>query len=143
MSESIPLYIPCATGNNAFADFAIARHGDLIRFLGHAQMDLTADDAKRLADHILDLLDNPYQEARKLDRPPEEAASSGDAIVDETIAMLLARSKLGQEKYGTTLMRDDVSLLDWMRYAIEESLDRTLYMVRALKDLENLYNDGR
>jgi len=68
---------------------------------------------------------------------------SGDAIVDETIQMLLARSKLGQAKYGTTLMRNDLSLLDWMRHAIEESLDRTLYLLRALKDLEKLYDDGR
>ncbi len=68
---------------------------------------------------------------------------SGDAIVDETIAMLLARSRLGQAKYGTTLMRTDLSLLDWMRHAIEESLDRTLYLLRALKDLEKLYDDGR
>lgn len=57
--------------------------------------------------------------------------------------MLLKRSKLGQEKYGTTLMRNDVHLIDWMRYAIEESLDRTLYMIRAVKDLELLYNDGK
>ena len=75
------------------------------------------------------------------DRAP--VSLSGDAIVDETIAMLLARSKLGQAKYGTTLMRNDLSLLDWMRHAIEESLDRTLYMIRALKDLEKLYDDGR
>ena len=40
-------------------------------------------------------------------------------------------------------MRNDLSLLDWMRHAIEESLDRTLYMLRALKDLEKLYDDGR
>ena len=75
------------------------------------------------------------------DRAP--VSLSGDAIVDETIAMLLARSKLGQAKYGTTLMRNDLSLLDWMRHAIEESLDRTLYLLRALKDLEKLYDDGR
>lgn len=72
-----------------------------------------------------------------------QASWSGDAIVDETIQMLLARSRLGQAKYGTTLMRNDLSLLDWMRHAIEESLDRTLYLLRALKDLEKLYDDGR
>lgn len=68
---------------------------------------------------------------------------SGDAIVDETIALLLKRSQLGQEKYGTTLMRNDLDLRDWLYHAIEESLDRTLYMLRALKDLEQLYDDGR
>lgn len=68
---------------------------------------------------------------------------SGDKIVDEAIKMLMDRSKLGQEKYGTTLMRNDLSLLDWLHHAIEESLDRTLYMMRAVKDLEKLYDDGR
>lgn len=143
MSESHLKYIPCASGHNVFTDCLVQQHGDLIRLYGHAQMDFTATDAKELAYHILDLLDNPYREVRQLVAIPEGANSSGDAIVDETIALLLARSKLGQEKYGTTLMRNDVHLLDWLRYAIEESLDRTLYMLRALKDLEKLYDDGR
>ncbi len=115
MSEAHPIYIRCASDNNGFADCMVRRRGDLIQQIGHAQMDFA----------------------------PENANSSGDAIVDETIQMLLARSKLGQEKYGTALMRNDLSLLDWMRHAIEESLDRTLYMIRALKDLEKLYDDGR
>lgn len=136
-------FFRCASGSQSFTDCAVARHGDLIRFLGHGQMDFTSEDAKRLAYHVLDLLDNPYQEVRTLVAIPEGANSSGDAIVDETIAMLMARAKTGQEKYGTTLMRNDLSLLDWMRHAIEESLDRTLYMIRALKDLEQLYDDGR
>ena len=106
-------------------------------------MGFSEEEAKRLAYHILDLLDNPYQEFRPLTAPQETANRSGDAIVDETIALLLARAKLGQEKYGTTLMRNDLTLLDWMRHAVEESLDRTLYMLRAIKDLEKLYDDGR
>ncbi len=140
---SVNTFIRCASGAQVFSDCAVSRHGDLIRFLGHAQMDFTAEDAKRLAYHILDLLDNPYQAVRQLVAIPEGANSSGDAIVDETISMLLARAKLGQAKYGTTLMRNDLMLLDWMRHAIEESLDRTLYMIRAMKDLEKLYDDGR
>jgi len=143
MSESRITYIPCASGHNVFTDCMVQQYGDLIRLYGHAQMDFTAADAKTMAYHILDMLDNPYREIRPLAAIPEGAPSSGDTIVDEIIAMLLARSKLGQEKYGTTLMRNDVPLLDWMRYAVEESLDRTLYMLRAIKDLEKLYDDGR
>lgn len=143
MSESAPTYIRCASGNNGFTDCMVRRYGDLIRQMGHAQMDFAPEDAKRLAYAILDLLDNPYLEVTQLVAIPEGANSSGDAIVDEAINKLLSRSRLGQEKYGTTLMRNDLSLLDWMRHAIEESLDRTLYMIRALKDLEQLYDDGR
>lgn len=142
MSESRPTYISCASGHNVFTDCLIVRAGDLIRLIGHAQMDFTAEDAKRLAYHILDLLDNPWREVRQAE-VIGAVSSCGDAIVDCTIQMLMARSKMGQDKYGTTLMRDDLNLLDWMRYAIEEGLDRNLYMMRALKDLEKLYDDGR
>lgn len=143
MSETHPVYIRCASGNNGFTDCMARRYGDLIRQMGHAQMDFAPEDAKLLAYAILDLLDNPYREVPQLEANPEGANSSGDAIVDETVNLLLARSKIGQAKYGTTLMRNDLSLLDWMRHAIEESLDRTLYMIRALKDLERFYDDGR
>ena len=143
MSELHPTYIPCASENNAFTDCLLVRAGDLIRILGHPKMDFTAEEAKRLAYHILDLLDNPYRKVPPLMTVSEGAKSSGDAIVDETVSMLVKRSKLGQEKYGTTLMRNDLTLLDWMRHAVEESLDQTLYMLRAIKDLERLYDDGR
>lgn len=149
MSETRPTYVACASGHNVFTDCLVQRHGDLIRLIGHSQMDFTATDAKDLAYYILDLLDDPYQALRSRALAPAiapasgGAADSGDPIVEETIALLRSRSKLGQEKYGATLMRDDLILLDWMRYAVEESLDRTLYMLRAIKDLEKLYDDGR
>ena len=143
MSEVHPQYVRCASDNRAFLDCEVSQIGGLIRVLGFVPMDFTPEDAKLLAYAILDLLDNPYREVPQLEANPEGANSSGDAIVDETVAMLLARSKIGQAKYGTTLMRNDLSLLDWMRHAIEESLDRTLYLLRALKDLEKLYDDGR
>lgn len=143
MSEPRPTYVPCASGHNVFVDCLVQKHGDLIRLYGHPQMDFTATDAKDLAYHILDLLDDPYQALRSRALAPKADSDSGDAIVDETIALLLARAKLGQEKYGKTLMRNDLNLIDWLRYAIEESLDRTLYLLRAMKDLEKLYDDGR
>ena len=144
MSEAHPIYIRCASHTRAFLDCEVSRLGGLIRVLGYVPMDFTPEDAARLGQTLLARAwDLGWRDAEKT--PPEStpAPVSGDAIVDETVAMLLARSKLGQEKYGTTLMRNDLSLLDWMRHAIEESLDRTLYLLRALKDLEKLYDDGR
>jgi hypothetical protein len=49
MSETAPVYIPCAAGNNAFSDLLVMARGDLIRLLGHPQMDLTPADAAKLA----------------------------------------------------------------------------------------------
>ena len=48
MSEDRPVYIPCASGNNAQTDCLLARRGDLILLLGHAQMEFTPDDFARL-----------------------------------------------------------------------------------------------
>lgn len=106
MSETYPAYVPCAAGANAFGDCLVLKHGDLIRLVGHAQMDFVAEDAKRLAYAILDALDDPFQPAAA---PP--SSESGDAIVDE------ARAK--------------------------EGMDQTLYLLRAIKDLEKLCDDGR
>lgn len=137
-------FVRCQTGNNAFADCEVSRRGDLLRLVGYTQMDFTREDARRLIAQIQMLLEGPDRETRPpAPIPATTNGSSGDAIVDETIALLLARSKRGQEKYGTTLMRTDLDLLDWMQHAIEESLDLTLYMVRAVEDLKGLLDDGR
>jgi hypothetical protein len=144
MSEQSTIYIPCASKSNAFTDCLVVKHGDLIRLVGHDQMDFMDSDAKRLAYAILDLLPASRREpVVPVVNETSGCAGSGDVIVDEIRAMLLDRSKKGQEKYGTTMMRNDLNLIDWMRHAIEESLDRVLYMQRAMKDLESLYDDGR
>jgi len=49
MTETRPVYIPCASGNNAHTDVLIARHGDLVRLLGHPCIDMAPDDAAHLA----------------------------------------------------------------------------------------------
>ena len=149
MSEAHPLYVRCASGNRSFVDCEVSTAGGLVRLVGYAQMDFTAEDAARLGQVLMARAlklgwrskDNDLLVITAETKTIEQ--TSGDAIVDETISMLLARSKLGQAKYGTTLMRDDLSLLDWMRHAVEEGLDQTLYLRRAIKDLEKLYDDGR
>ncbi len=55
MSEDRPVYIACASGNNAQTDCLMVRRGDLIRLWGHAQMDFTSDEFARLCQHGLDL----------------------------------------------------------------------------------------
>lgn len=54
MSENHPAYIACASGNNAQTAVLVTRHGDLVRLLGHPQMDFTSDDAAQLAETILE-----------------------------------------------------------------------------------------
>ena len=81
MSESRPVYIPCASGNNAFADCLVMQRGDLIRLAGPSQLDFldfTPIAARNLALKILELLGDdelpkfpqndvhPLRRARKL-----------------------------------------------------------------------------
>jgi hypothetical protein len=51
-----------------------------------------------------------------------------DTIVDAIIKKFLARSELGQKKYGTTLDRTDLKPLDWIQHAQEELMDGILYL---------------
>jgi hypothetical protein len=55
---------------------------------------------------------------------------SPDPIVEAVRTRLLARSRVGIEKYGTTLMREDLNRADWLRHLQEELLDAALYLER-------------
>lgn len=58
-----------------------------------------------------------------------------DKIVESVREDLLSRSKRGIEKYGVTLDRDDLTLLEWLNEAYEETLDKALYLKRAIKKI--------
>ena len=59
-----------------------------------------------------------------------------DSIVESVREDLKQRSEVGIKKYGVTLDREDLSLKDWLNHAYEESLDKALYLKRAIKELE-------
>ena len=46
-----------------------------------------------------------------------------DSIVNSVISAFIGRSNIGLQKYGTTLDRDDLSVLDWIQHAQEEHMD--------------------
>ena len=50
-----------------------------------------------------------------------------DSIVNSVISAFIGRSNIGLQKYGTTLDRDDLSILDWIQHAQEEHMDAILY----------------
>jgi len=55
-----------------------------------------------------------------------------DPVVATNIVRLRKRSAEGMKKYGTTMMRDDLTEEDWIDHAIEEALDFANYL-EALK----------
>ena len=60
---------------------------------------------------------------------------SEDIIVQKVVKKMLERSQVGIEKYGTTLERDDLKLLDWIEHAQEELMDGILYLERIKFEL--------
>ena len=51
-----------------------------------------------------------------------------DSIVASVIKMFAKRSEVGIKKYGVTLDRTDLSVLDWITHAQEELMDGILYL---------------
>jgi hypothetical protein len=51
-----------------------------------------------------------------------------DSIVASVIEKFKQRSALGIAKYGVTLDRSDLSILDWIQHAQEELMDGILYL---------------
>ena len=58
-----------------------------------------------------------------------------DSIVNSVIGAFIGRSNIGLQKYGTTLDRDDLSVLDWIQHAQEEHMDAILYLEKLKTEL--------
>ena len=64
-----------------------------------------------------------------------------DKIVQTVIEAYKKRSKVGIEKYGKTMEREDLSALDWLQHLQEELMDATLY-IESLKRKYRLLTTG-
>lgn len=56
--------------------------------------------------------------------------------IDRLRTDLSVREVLGTLKYGTTVDRVDLHLMDWIRHAREEAMDLSVYLTRILILLE-------
>ena len=61
-----------------------------------------------------------------------------DKIVHQVIIKYLERSYQGQQKYGTTLDRNDLLLRDWMQHLQEELMDASLYLEKLMTVIDTL-----
>ena len=57
-----------------------------------------------------------------------------DPIVAAVCADLIRRSEVGQQTYGTTLARTDLTETEWIQHAYEEALDLACYLKRIMKE---------
>jgi hypothetical protein len=58
-----------------------------------------------------------------------------DSIVRSVMEKFARRAEEGKAKYGTTLDRTDLSVLDWIQHAQEEHMDAILYLEKLKKIL--------
>jgi len=59
-----------------------------------------------------------------------------DPIVIKVLAKYYERSQLGIQKYGRTLNRDDLNLIEWLNHLQEELMDATLYIEKLKQELK-------
>jgi hypothetical protein len=57
-------------------------------------------------------------------------------IEDRVTEKMLSRAELGLNKYGVTMERTDLTTLEWLRHAQEESMDMAVYLERLIQDEE-------
>jgi len=69
------------------------------------------------------------------EREPTVPLYCADSIVNSVISAFIGRSNVGLQKYGTTLDRDDLSILDWIQHAQEEHMDAILYLEKLKTEI--------
>lgn len=60
-----------------------------------------------------------------------------DSIVQGVIGKYQERSNVGIDKYGVTLDRKDLNLLQWLTHLQEELMDATLYIEKLKRETAN------
>lgn len=61
-----------------------------------------------------------------------------DPVVSAVMAEMAKRDRKGFEKYGTTTADNPLDLRQWLQHALEETLDKAVYLKRAIVELDNI-----
>ena len=67
--------------------------------------------------------------------PDKHKEQMKDTIVESVIEQFKQRSEVGINKYGVTLDRDDLTMLEWLKHLQEELMDATLYIEKLKSKL--------
>ena len=71
----------------------------------------------------------------KGEHPEVRTVLKTDTVVDSIVDSFISRATKGKTKYGSTLDRQDLSTLEWIRHAQEELMDGILYLEKLKKTL--------
>lgn len=59
-----------------------------------------------------------------------------DKITEAVVAELRTRAEKGRQKYGTTMERDDLTLMQWLQHLQEELMDAAVYVEKLKGEIE-------
>ena len=62
-------------------------------------------------------------------------------IEDKVIEKIAERAEIGLNKYGTTMERGDLTLVEWMTHLQEELMDATVYLERLIQDFSEIEDE--
>lgn len=57
-------------------------------------------------------------------------------------ADIARRQQVGIKKYGVTVADNNLSLAEWLQHAYEETLDKAVYLKRAIQELKENGNSN-
>jgi len=60
----------------------------------------------------------------------------------DVCADIARRQQFGIKKYGTTVRDNDLSLQQWLQHAYEETLDKAVYLKRAIEQIAKEKQNG-
>lgn len=55
------------------------------------------------------------------------------SIEEQVCFKILKRSEQGKKKYGTTMERNDLTKLEWLKHAQEEAMDLAVYLQKLIE----------
>ena len=55
------------------------------------------------------------------------------SIEEQVCFKILKRSDVGKKKYGTTMERNDLTKLEWLKHAQEEAMDIAVYLQKLIE----------
>lgn len=67
----------------------------------------------------------------------ETAMKCDDRIVELNVKLLRDRSRVGLQKYGVTLESSGLTQVEFLRHALEETLDLANYLQSAIQRIES------
>jgi len=108
------------------------------QYLGYQKegySDLSQDQKIAIIPQIVEPIQITIEEMDEVIENTSINSYCSDSIVNNVISAFIGRSNVGLQKYGTTLDRDDLSVLDWIQHAQEEHMDAILYLEKLKTEI--------